>query len=110
MNEKILLLFFSLLLVVLFTRIGPLSIGKLLKKQPWMERIAEQLPCMILILLLFHSGETAIASKGIRNFLPFTAGMIGALFIQKWKKQAILSISSGVAAYAVCRFFMHKIL
>lgn len=105
MTEKMITTFITLVLVIILTRIGPLSVERLLKNQPWMQAIANQLPCMILILLLFHDTETRIVSNNV-SILSIVIGIITTLSIHQWKRQSILSIAAGVAAYAISSLFI----
>ncbi|MCI5052730.1 MAG: AzlD domain-containing protein [Simkaniaceae bacterium] len=99
MTEKLVTTWIALTLVTLITRIGPLFASNWLKRQPWMESVANKLPCMILVLLVLHQAESST------NLLAFSGGIAAALGMQAWKKQIIVSIIGGVIIYTIGSVF-----
>ncbi|SCA62639.1 hypothetical protein SCG7086_AC_00040 [Chlamydiales bacterium SCGC AG-110-P3] len=105
MTEKIVAAWIVLTLVTAVTRIGPLFAIAWLRDQPWMDRIASQLPCMILILLVFHDAEARVTSSDA-SILSIAIGVAVTLLVHRWKGQTVLSVATGVAAYAMTCLFM----
>ena len=102
--NSIIVIWLTLVSVSVITRLGPLVIGKWLKKQTWITPLATQLPLMILILLLFHIIEDDIMMGG-QVLLANILGLASSLAIHYWKKQSILSISIGVIVYILVMYF-----
>lgn len=89
----------ALTCVSLFTRTLPLFASKWLEKRTWMKKIGDQLPCMIIVLMLFHDAESRYQNDG--TFIALGVGLCTALLIHLWKKQTVFSIAAGVIAYTL---------
>ena len=98
MIEWILVTWIMLTSVTVVTRLAPLAIGNWVKRQYWAGKLAEQLPCMILVLLLIHDFE-----ERAMPFSKFTvAALVGlgvTLLTQHFKRKTMLSIAIGVITY-----------
>lgn len=89
---------FTVLTVVsLVTRITPLFFGKVLQRQRWIGPIADQLPCLILILLVVHDLETR-ANTGTG---PAAAvGIVATLLTYRLSGQLLAALTAGVVVFA----------
>lgn len=100
MEANLALPWIILTIISIVTRVGPLFATKWLKDKPWVDRIGAELPSMILILLIFHEAQGKIASEH-GSLLAVGAGITATVLMHRWKRQTILSIAAGVAAYFI---------
>lgn len=96
---------FFLTLLTLISRVGPLIIGDLLSQKAWFQRLANGLPALILVLILFQDLEHRLIPHP-ENSLPILAGVLATLLAHSWKKEVILSIIAGVGAYCLVQILI----
>lgn len=98
MMEWILITWIMLTTVTVVTRLAPLAIGKWVKRQYWAGKLADQLPCMILVLLLIHDFEQRAWPFSTLT-LAALLGLGATLTCHYFKRKTMLSITIGVLIY-----------
>lgn len=90
--------------LTILTRAFPFLFAEKLRRNHLLQKVAQQLPTAILMILVFHSLQGTTWSS-FPFGMPEVLGIATTVGVHLWRRHMILSLISGTSIYFLLAFF-----